>query len=176
MTHLQCAAANGYAPAQFNLARLYVRNERNDLARRWFEAAAVTFAPAAQALASLPASPPPPPPPSPTRAIHGIEWVKAQPDANFTLQVAASRSSSALEYMLQRHVRGNKSAYFLHRPHASEPFSAIVGSYTDYAAAERDLADLPDELLANAPWIRRFGTLHRELRRNANWDPAARRR
>ena len=183
VTHLKCAGANGYAPAQFNLGKLYLRIDRNDIARQWFEAAAITFTPAAQALASLPASPPSPPPPPPppplpppARAIHGVEWVKAQPDTNFTLQVAAGRSSNALEYTLQRHVRGNESAYFLHRPNASEPFSAIVGSYTDYAAAERDLVKLPDALLANAPWVRRFGVLHRELRRHANQDPGARRR
>ena len=173
---LKCAAANGYALAQFNLAKLYVLNARTDLARPWFEAAALTFAPAARALASLPTPPPLPlAPPPPAGAIHGLEWVKAQPDGYFTLQVAAGRSPTALEYMLQQHVRVNESAYFLHRPNAQEPFSAVVGSYADYAAAERDLATLPDALQANAPWIRRFGVLHRELRQRARPDPGAQR-
>ena len=172
---LKCAAGNGYAPAQFNLAKLYLSRARIDLARPWLEAAAVTFAPAAQTLASLPSRPPPRPASTPpAQAIHGVEWVKAQPDGNFTLQVAAGSSSAALEYMLQRHVPGNVSAYFLHRPNAPEPFSAVVGSYTDYAAAERDLANLPGALLANAPWVRRFGVLHRELRRNANREAGPR--
>ena len=178
--HLNCAARQGYAPAQYNLARWHPEKQRTDLARTWFEAAAVTFEPASHALESLPvwASAPsvstaraaasvtraePEPPPG---AIHGVEWVKAQPHAYFTLQVAASRSASALKLLLRQHARGDDSAYFLHRPRAREPFSAVVGSYEDSAEAERRLADLPPAIMANGPWVRHFGTLQRELRRS----------
>ncbi|MCZ6770544.1 MAG: hypothetical protein O7G83_00985 [Proteobacteria bacterium] len=178
--HLNCAARQGYAPAQYNLARWHLEKQRTDLARTWFEAAAVTFEPALRALESLPARASAPSvssasivagvkraePESSSGAIHGVEWVKAQPHAHFTLQVAASRSGVALKLLLRQHARGEDSAYFLHRPRAREPFSAVVGSYDDYAVAERRLADLPPAIMANRPWIRYFGTLQRELRRS----------
>jgi TPR repeat protein len=179
--HLNCAARRGYAPAQYNLARWHLDRQRPDLARTWFEAAAVTFEPAARALESVPARAPVPiaapavspapaaSPPSPGE-IRGVDWVNAQPDTYYTLQVAASRTGAALKRLLSRHARGGESAYFLHRPRAREPFSAVVGSYADYAAAERGLADLSPALVANAPWIRRFGILQRELERAERTD------
>ena len=99
--HLNCAARQGYAPAQCNLARWHLEKHRIDLARTWFEAAAVIFEPASRTLESLPARATSHGATIPTRveaepppgAIHGVEWLKAQPDTYFTLQVAASRSS-----------------------------------------------------------------------------------
>ena len=172
---LQCAAAQGYAPAQYNLATLLARaatdNEELAAARRWYAAAAATFAPAASALAALPAS----------AALHKLEergpavlslrdqtWVMAQPETAYTVQIASGASAETLVALLQNQIHDVDAACVRERPTSRQPYSAIVGVYADRASANRALGDLPAALRANQPWIRRFGTLQRALREAAN--------
>ena len=172
---LQCAAVQGYAPAQFNLATLLARAARDSAelaaARRWYAAAASTFAPAASALAALPAN----------VAVHKLEargpavlslrdqtWVMAQPESAYTVQIASGASAEALIALLQSQLHGVDAACVRERPAARQPYSAIVGTYADRTSAERMLGDLPAALRANQPWIRRFGALQQALREAAN--------
>ena len=177
---LQCAAAQGYAPAQYNLATLLARtatdNEELAAARRWYAAAAATFAPAASALAALPAS----------AALHKLEergpavlslrdqtWVMAQPETAYTVQIASGASAETLVALLQNQIHDVDAACVRERPTSRQPYSAIVGVYADRASANRALGDLPVALRANQPWIRRFGTLQRALREAANSEQHA---
>lgn len=168
---LRAAARAGYAPAQHNLARVLLAGPGAAEARAWFEAAAVTFEPSARALASLPATTPRSSPGGNEPAtggtaeagVHTIDWVLAQPPDRYTLQVAAAARVAPLERLLQRHAGPRPSAWFLHRPTAREPLSAVIGSFETLPEAERALASLAPALRSNAPWIRRFGTLHDEL-------------
>ncbi len=169
--YLERAARGGYAPAQFNLAMLLARAGDSGGARQWLSNASTVYAPAATALAALsaeePAAPPaaqPAAPAAPSAAgIHGVDWVLSRPPAHYTLQVSAGREPDALERMLAREMPHTDSAWFMHRPRASEPYSAIVGSYPDYATAKTALARLPASLKSNAPWIRRFEILQGEV-------------
>lgn len=172
---LLCAAEQGYAPAQFNLATLAARSGEIELARQWYAAAAASFAPAAQALAALPAAPAAPPstaaetvaaapaPDLPPAAVHDLAWVLAQPPDHFTLQVAAGSSLASLTKLIARHADGAAAAVFLHRPGAREPYSAVLGSFPDQAAASERLARLPAALARNTPLLRRYARLQREL-------------
>lgn len=168
---LLAAARAGYAPAQHNLARVLLAGPRAAEARAWLEAAAVTFEPSARALATLPVTTPPSTPGEHEPAtggkaqarVHTIDWVLAQPADRYTLQVAAAARVAPLERLLQRHAGAQPSAWFLHRPTAREPLSAVIGSFETLPEAERALAALAPALRSNAPWIRRFGTLHDEL-------------
>ncbi|MCP5201375.1 MAG: sel1 repeat family protein [Gammaproteobacteria bacterium] len=185
---LECAARQGYAPAQYNLAQLLARGEppARAAAHAWFAAAAPSFAPAVAALAALPPAAPNPAPtiaaarhddgdttsaaPASTR-----DWVLAQSDDDYTIQVAAGRHGEALARLLREHAAAWPSAWFLHRPEAREPYSAVVGVFDSYGEAAATLAALPPALAGNAPWIRRFEVLKRELRAAAEsvTDPTA---
>ncbi|MGR8919920.1 MAG: SPOR domain-containing protein [Gammaproteobacteria bacterium] len=163
---LEQAAAGGYAPAQFNLARLLARAGDLTAARRWLEAAAYTFAPAREALAALA-------PAADQAAVRMAEpaaaggalrdWIMRRPPGHFTLQVAAGSNGAALAALLESHAGPHPGAWFLHRPDSAQPYTAVVGDFADLASAEAALAGLPPPLTANAPWIRRFATLQREL-------------
>jgi len=166
---LECAASQGYAPAQYNLATLLAGQELSPAtlssARAWYAAAAITFAPARGALSALPTQ-------APVRApatavvqpgVHGIDWVMSRPSDYFTVQIGVGRDTAALEAMLKRHVKDVDTAWFLHRPAARAPYSAIAGAYADQSEAEQLLAGLPASLKRNGPWVRRFATLHAEL-------------
>ena len=171
---LQCAAEQGYGPAQFNLATLLVRAAKNDedlaAARRWFAAAAPIFAPAASALAALSAqqdnlntvalqaTP---------LSLRDEAWVMAQPGSAYTVQVASGTSTEVLIALLRRQLGAVEAACVRERPASRQPFSAIVGTYPDRVSATRAMADLPASLRANQPWVRRFSTLQQALREAA---------
>jgi septal ring-binding cell division protein DamX len=173
---LECAARQGYAPAQFNLARLYSDASLDtadlDAARHWYSTAAPSFAPAAEALAALPPSRPrpaaapvaTPDPAAATVAVHDSAWVMAQPASAYTVQIASGSSEEVLRTLLRRELTGGDAACVEERPSARQSFSAIVGVYADRASAEQARAALPAALRANSPWVRRFSALQQALR------------
>ena len=168
---LECAASQGYAPAQFNLATLHARaaDHADELAsaRRWYAAAAATFAPAALALAALPVTPTAAPPAAVAAAplaLRDHAWVMAQPASAYTVQVASGASAEVLEQLLHRELHEGDAACVHERPAARQPYSAIVGVYADHSSAERASAALPASLRANHPWVRRYGSLQQALR------------
>lgn len=171
---LECAARQGYAPAQFNLAALLARTPRDvhelDEARRWYAAAAATFAPAAGALAALPATlAKPAPAAAPTAlALRDDAWVLAQPAAAYTVQIASGTSAAVLQAMLERELSQGDAACVQERPGARQAYSAIVGVYADRDSAEAARAALPAGLRVNHPWVRRMSSLQQALRNAAN--------
>ena len=172
---LQCAAEQGYGPAQFNLATLLARAARSDeelaVARRWYAAAALTFAPAASALAALPVQLPTAQTPVPVPAevlIRDETWVMAQAQSAYTVQVASGASAEVLLILLHSQLRASEVACVRERPNSRQPFSAIIGSYPDRDSAKHALAQLPASLRANQPWVRRFSSLQQALRQAAS--------
>lgn len=167
---LECAASQGYAPAQFNLATLYARAppaaENLDNARRWYAAAAPTFAPAASALATLPDAPAAATPSvrGSTLMLRDYAWVMAQPGTAYTIQVASGSSAAVLEAMLKRELASGDAACVHEHPDARQAYSAIVGVFADRDNAERARAALPASLRVNNPWVRRLGSLQQSLR------------
>lgn len=165
----QQAASEGYPPAQYNLARVLldgtVDQVNTETARRWLMAAAATFGPARTLLQTISAAAPEPEP-DVARGIHNREWVSRQAPELFTIQAGASSNPDALRRMLERHARDHVSAWFLHRPRASEPFTAIIGNFESREEAEAALAALPRAVKTNAPWIRPLAVIQREIQSN----------
>jgi septal ring-binding cell division protein DamX len=168
---LECAAQQGYAPAQFNLARLYARAsehaEDQDAARRWYAAAAPTFAPAAAALAALPRLPAPdakPDIPATPLTLHDQAWVMAQPATAYTVQIASGASADVLENLLRRELHEGDAACVAEHPGSRQAYSAIIGVYPDRVSAERASGKLPVALRTNTPWVRRYSSLQQALR------------
>lgn len=184
---LECASRQGYAPAQYNLAKLYLAatapGPAPEKALQWLNQAAPSFNLAANLLAQLELvtvhtteSSTPTPAASasaiPTvvesseeisAKIHDLAWVETQSPAHYTVQVASGTGAAAMKRMLRDHAANVDSAYFLHRPAASEPYTAVIGAYGSYADAVNALSALPAFFQRNTPWIRRFGTLQKEL-------------
>lgn len=165
---LQCAARAGYAPAQYNLARVYARDGHDFArARLWYQASAVTFAPALTALAALPsevlAAGAVPRPDAAPLVVHDQHWVMQQPAAYYTVQVATANTSAALERWLETTLADGDAAWFRGSSKAREPYCAIVGVFAERATAARAAAALPAPLRVNSPWIRRFADLQQEL-------------
>lgn len=185
---LTCAASQGYAPAQFNLGKRFLAIGEHDAARHWLAQAATTFAPAKTALSAIAVTPAPlsrvaPTVPAPTvavdlpaagvtAAIHDLAWVIAQPPDHYTVVVSAAAQADALEQLLRRHAGTSDSAYFLHRPGARQPYTAIVGSFASQGDAAQALSALAPVFLRNQPWIRRFESLQDELAAVTSARPA----
>lgn len=157
---LEQAARSGYAPAQYNLARL---READDpvAAARWYRRAAPDFAPAEDALARLESA---------TgragladTAEAGRAWLLAQPPSAYTIQVSAGPDPQALARLLAAHAGALPSAWFAHRRDGGDPYIAVVGSFADAAAAEAALAALPEALTRHRPWVRRIAGLQSAL-------------
>lgn len=168
---LECAAAQGYAPAQFNLAAVHARAAKDAdqvaAARRWYAAAAASFAPAADALAALPAVAPPElsdPPATTALALRDADWVMSQRPEAYTVQIASGLNGEVLAQLLQRNLREGVAACVHERPGTRQAYSAIVGVYPDRVSAERASAALPAALRANGPWVRRYSALQQALR------------
>ena len=153
---LEQAATSGYAPAQYNLARLHEADDRA-AAVRWYRRAAPDFAPAADALARLEADASTPTAPDPP--ANGRAWLLAQPSSAYTIQVGAGPDPQALARLLDADAGTLPSAWFAHRREGGDPYVAVVGSFADPAAAEAALAALPEALTRHRPWVRRIGSL-----------------
>ncbi len=157
---LEQAATRGYAPAQYNLARL---READDpaAAAHWYRSAAPAFDPAGAALARLQAGTRHAGPTDPADA--GRAWLLAQPPSAYTIQVGAGPDPQALARLLEAHAGALPSAWFAHRREGGDPYVAVVGSFADPAAAEAALAALPEALTRHRPWVRRIGALQATL-------------
>ena len=161
---LEQAAKSGYAPAQYNLARLHEAHDRA-AAVHWYRRAAPDFAPAAEALARLEAetSGPTSGPGGAETPTDGRAWLLAQPPSAYTIQVGAGPDPQALARLLDAHAGTLPSAWFAHRREGGDPYVAVVGSFADPAAAEAALATLPEALTRHRPWVRRIGGLQSTL-------------
>ncbi len=167
---LDCAATQGYAPAQFNLAVLYAhassKAEDQTAARRWYAAAAASFAPAASALAALPQTSTLASAAATASAavtLRDRDWVMAQSASAYTVQVASGPNAEVLKGWLRHELHDGDAACVSERPASRQPYSAIVGVYSDRISAERASVALPAALRANTPWIRRYSSLQQAL-------------
>jgi DamX protein len=157
---LEQAAESGYAPAQYNLARLCEADDPA-AAARWYRSAAADFAPAAEALARLAADTREPSVPG--TPADGRTWLLAQPPSAYTIQVGAGPDPQALARLLEAHAGTLPSAWFAHHRDGADPYVAVVGSFADAAAAEAALAALPQALTRHRPWVRRIASLQAGL-------------
>lgn len=116
------------------------------------EAPRETAEPAAPAEADATAAPPAAP-----------DWLTAQPDGHYTLQLLGAREPETVERFLARH--GERAELHSIRTWRGDAAWHIVvtGSYPDRSAATAALAALPETLRKLQPWPRRFEQIRAEL-------------
>ena len=106
------------------------------------------------------ASPPPAPSrPSNSGDILGEDWVRSQPGEYYTAQIGSSTSEQGIKSFLSNPGLQETRAYVRVFVKEAYRYSALYGSFDSYSAAEQAVAQLPAEIKATKPWIRKFKTV-----------------
>ncbi len=101
-----------------------------------------------------------------------LDWIRAQPADNFTIQVFAfADEQSAREFARQRGI-ADQVVIFRAESQDRTWYKAILGSYPDRDSARAAQRQLRDELKGQSPWLRRFGDVQRELKANKPQPPS----
>ena len=173
------AADQEFSPAQFNLGTQYYfgrgvsRNE--PAALRWYKRAADNGHPKAiEVLASLQGTAAEPAAAdeqlAPTAnsstlaesavpVSNGNDWIRAQPDTDFTLQLLASQNRDAVNQMLGNNGLAETAVVVSFKKASQQWFAVVLGSYPDRQSATDAVAALPSALQSLKPWIRPFSSL-----------------
>ncbi len=91
------------------------------------------------------------------------DWVRLQPDRNYTLQVASSRNRASIEkWYEQNHMEG-QGGYYRNRRQGSDWYTLIYGSYTTASEARNAIETLPESLRKWKPWVRNMKDVQKVL-------------
>jgi TPR repeat protein len=180
----QQAAENGSEPAKAALAKLQEKSGKGKAAAapaptnaaKGEPTPAAKKEPGPAAATAPPATPPPPgtlantnvagtPPMGESAAslplaaeagsAGGIDWIKAQPGGNHTLQLASTANAEEAQAMAGRWSGHGTVAVFPFRKEGALWYSVILGSYTSPAQARLESKRL-QEIIKREPWVRRF--------------------
>ena len=163
------AAEQEFTPAQFNLGTQYYFGHgvspNASAALRWFRRAesngharagevitrmeAATGGPPAQAESS----------PTPIPTEDGNDWVLAQDDGSYTLQLLASPNRQAVnDFIVTGGLQGS-SAVMEFTKSGGTWFAVLYGSYPDRATALAAATRVSAEIGAVEPWVRQFSAI-----------------
>jgi len=92
-----------------------------------------------------------------------VDWILAQPENNYTLQLAASTSLEALRRLAERVRSRGKWVFFPYQRDQQRWFGILSGSFERYSEAAFSVEGLPPEILRAKPWVRRFGALRKYI-------------
>jgi TPR repeat protein len=127
---------------------------------------------ARQVAAAAPAAAAPAPPAAPVAAAaqsaaggpHREDWVLAQNPAGYTLQIGSVTSEADIVRFIEENGIADQAAYIRVVIDGTTRYNALYGSYSDYAAAEAAVSQLPPEVQRVKPWVRNFGVLQKLIR------------
>ncbi len=93
-------------------------------------------------------------------AIPGVAWLKAQPPANYTIQLAGSPDEkNIVRHITRSSLEGELAYVLLKRKNRSSWYVVLHGSFKSRADALAVVEFFPPELRKNKPWIRQFSKL-----------------
>ena len=108
-----------------------------------------------------------PPPTAATRQggdlVRREDWIRSQPDKNFTLQVVSLRSEAEMLSFLSRYHWGREVAYAKVLVNGQIRYSGVYGSFSSRSQAQSAVAELPPEMQKNKPWARNFAAITKLL-------------
>jgi DamX protein len=107
--------------------------------------------------------PKPAPPASKPKLSPQMEWLMAQPDDHFTMQLMALVDKGDVLTFVDRHHIGDKSATFPITRRGKVLTVLVYGSYPDRAAADKAARALPKSWGTGEPWVRSFADVHQQL-------------
>lgn len=94
------------------------------------------------------------------RIVRGAEWLKAQADSNYTLQLMAVKDENTARQFIKAHRLQDQAAYLPVMSNGQTLYAVVYGSYPRYSEAARAAKDLPAAWGTPNPWIRSFKSLH----------------
>jgi DamX protein len=94
------------------------------------------------------------------RAVDGSEWLKAQADNNFTLQLMAVKEENTARQFIETHQLHDKAAYFPVTRNGQTLYAVVYGSFSQRSEAAQAAKSLPAAWGSPSPWIRSFKSLH----------------
>ncbi len=92
-------------------------------------------------------------------AIHGVDWVKAQPPNHYTIQLIASPRAQDLPAFVQQHALSGDLAMTTELRHGQVWYGLLYGSFKTKAMVNQALAALPPATTKAGAWMRRFRDL-----------------
>ena len=94
------------------------------------------------------------------RSVDGTEWLKAQADKNFTLQLMAVKDENTARQFIEAHHLHDKAAYFPVTRNGQTLYALVYGSFSQRSEAAQAAKSLPAAWGSPSPWIRSFKSLH----------------
>jgi general secretion pathway protein D len=96
---------------------------------------------------------------------HGEDWLRNQPSAHFTIQIAVARDyEDMLRYATSLSPSENRDLALGRVHRGGEVWYALfMGRYPDVHRARAVLAGLPTEMRRNDPWIRSFDSVQQAM-------------
>ena len=88
--------------------------------------------------------------------LRSESWIQRQPATNFTIQLMAASSETAVKDYIERHDLTDTAAYFRSQHRGSPWYSVVYGSFTSDRQARAALQQLPPPLAAASPWLRQY--------------------
>jgi len=82
-----------------------------------------------------------------------------QPDSNFTIQLMATGSESALKQFIQDNGLHNSAIYYKTQRDGKDWFTLIQGSFESHMQAHNAIKKLAPSLQAAKPWAKSIGDI-----------------
>ena len=95
-----------------------------------------------------------------TGGADGSEWLMAQADSNFTLQLMAVKDENTARQFIEAHHLQGKAAYLAVKSHGQTLYAVVYGSFPQRDEAARAAKGLPAAWGTPDPWIRSFKSIH----------------
>lgn len=117
--------------------------------------------------AEAPAAPEEPelvPAPTTGPGVHDADWILAQPQDHYTLQLFGTSNRNRLDEFLERQQQPARFAVFSRRREGESWYVVLYGNYPDRAGADAASRQLPASVGKVDPWIRTFGSVQTNVR------------
>jgi|GEM_PF-1063021 len=96
--------------------------------------------------------------------IHREKWLLAQRPSDFTLQILGAGDEKSILEFIQTHQLKGQAAYYRTLRKNREWYPLVYGIYPTREEASAAMNDLPTAIRKSSPWIRKFSSIHGEIR------------
>ena len=90
-------------------------------------------------------------------------WIYAQPEANFTIQLFATKEEDKTEKFIQQYALSEKAQTIRAVVKGTIYYKVLYGSFAEWNDAAVEIGTFPQDLRDQRPWVRKFSTLYKEL-------------
>ena len=91
--------------------------------------------------------------------VNGQDWLQQQNTGDYTIQLAASANEEAIKRFIRAQplVDGLRFVHLIRR--GKDGYVSLYGSYPTFSKAKQAIAELPESMRNNGPWIRQIADL-----------------